>query len=133
MEPSIPKRLFNQFTAPDDTAAIQHLESLVGGGGKTFENQFLEFKRGRVQKVGDPWSRELSAFANTGGGVVVWGIGTNKENGVEYADTIEKVPDPLALQLPIDARIKEQIATETQHGATARISLQPPKELLQIR
>lgn len=114
MEPSIPKRLFDDITTAGEAAAIRHLESLVSSDEKTCEGQFLEFKSGRTQKVGEAWSRELSAFANTGGGVVVWGIGTERHDGVDYASKIEKVPNPLTL--------KAQLEKQLQHGTDPLVS-----------
>ncbi len=109
-EPSIPRRLFDAITAHSEAAAIDYLESLVSADEKTFEDQYLEFKGGRVRKVGDPWSRQLSAFGNTDGGVVVWGIGTERENGVDYASVLDKVSDPLSLKAELEKDL--QHATE---------------------
>jgi len=114
MEPSIPKRLFDEITGAGEAAAIQYLESLVTSAEKTFESQFLEFKSGGTHKVGEAWSRELSAFANTDGGVVVWGLRTERHDGVDYASTLEKVPNPLDL--------KAELEKQLQHGTDPPVS-----------
>jgi hypothetical protein len=99
MEPSLSRRQFDEFIAGGETAVIARLEGLIDAAApKRFEDQFLEFKAGRATKVDDSWSRALSAFGNTDGGVIIWGIKTSKAQGVDYASAIDKVPDPLAMK-----------------------------------
>ena len=114
MEPSVPKNLFEEIARNGEAAARQHLESLVNSDEKTFETQYLEFKSGRTQNVGDPWSQELSAFANSDGGIIIWGIGTARHNGVDYAATIDHVAKPL--------RLKGELEKYLQHGTDPPLS-----------
>jgi hypothetical protein len=47
---------------------------------RTSEDEFLEFKGGRIDDnaVKKYWSQALSGFANTGGGMVVFGVSTDR-------------------------------------------------------
>src|SRR4051812_5584309 len=65
------------------------------------ENEYLEFKR----VAHDPenqrfWSEALSGFANTEGGLLVWGIGTGKvmppggDRRIDVATELKPLPAP---------------------------------------
>lgn len=71
---------FNQICAKDDTYAF--LESLAVTDPPTIETEWLEFKgcdRISESQIKSYWSEALSGFANTGGGVLVWGLDARKE------------------------------------------------------
>lgn len=65
--------LFKQIVEADDPAAA--VNDLIET--KQPETEYLEFKgAGKIQdkQVKELWSKNLSAFANTSGGVLIWGI-----------------------------------------------------------
>src|SRR5438477_378739 len=79
--PSRAREYFERFTAAN---AAEMLQALVRSETKTYEDEQLDFKHGnpREHDVDPIWSKALGAFANSQGGVVVWGIRAERhENG----------------------------------------------------
>ncbi len=93
------RSLFEKFTAPD---AVAFLASLPTKPDKTFESDWLDFKRGRSQEQDIPriWSKILGAFANNEGGVVVWGVVAEKDpvTNIDAVQSLDAVPDIYALK-----------------------------------
>src|SRR5208337_179338 len=54
-------------------------------------------KPGAVDFIKETWSKALSAFANSAGGVLIWGIHAAKKDGVDEAQSFRLVPNPKAL------------------------------------
>jgi hypothetical protein len=76
---------------------------MVNSTPPTFEEEWLDFKGAAAippDKVKEIWSKALAGFANTGGGVLVWGIDARKDRttGVDCASALSLVPDPNALK-----------------------------------
>ena len=80
-------RLFYDEALGKNHQAFAFLASLVGAGEAAGENAWRDYKAaGFLGRTGDPnkekekikciWSENLSAFANTGGGVLIWGLQT---------------------------------------------------------
>ncbi len=91
------------------TDGLPFLKKLTNSNPPTFETDWLDFKGGErlddqrvVKKI---WSEALSGFANTEGGVVVWGIDARKdrETGVDSASGLSLVEKPEAFV----SRLKE--------------------------
>jgi len=84
-------RKIEALAEPDRTRFVEEWAAT-----KARETEYLEFKRvSDDNTVKKAWSEALSGFANTEGGILVWGIGTEK------------------LKLP-DADRKIDVATETK-------------------
>jgi hypothetical protein len=89
-------RLFFDEVLGKREDAFNFLASLLGGGEAAAENGWRDYKQAEFlsrvppaegkQRVKEIWSENLSAFANTGGGVLIWGIQTKG-----------KIPDKLSL------------------------------------
>jgi len=90
-------RLFFDQVMGEKENAFLFLASLVDGGEEAAENGWRDYKEaGFLGKTGNEdkekqsiktiWSENLSAFANTGGGVLIWGFHTKG-----------KIPDKLSL------------------------------------
>jgi len=104
--PSRGEDWFRDLQAQSNQAAF--LKSLVNSTPPTFEDEHLDFKG--ADKLTDTdikrlWSKSLSGFGNTAGGVLVWGIDARKDNatGVDCASGLSLVPDPPVLL----SRLKE--------------------------
>jgi hypothetical protein len=74
------------------------------------EHEFCECKTG---KIGDSdafkhWSKALSGFANTAGGVLIWGIDV-RERGTDKIRALELCDDPAKLQERLRACILEAV------------------------
>ncbi len=78
--PSIAKEFFLKITCdPDPVAAIK---KLTGSTSPTFETEWRDFKGAAQindQDAKKIWSKVLSGFANTQGGVLIWGIDARKD------------------------------------------------------
>jgi hypothetical protein len=83
----------------------EYLRSLVKSNPPSFESEWLDFKGAaqltatrqppevagkNAEKVKEIWSEALSGFANTQGGVLVWGIDAPKDpaTGIDAASTV---------------------------------------------
>ena len=70
MDSSAAQSYFDQITSAADPAGF--LALLVGATPPTFETEWLDFKGdARPEHVQKIWSKALSAFANTEGGVLI--------------------------------------------------------------
>jgi hypothetical protein len=83
------------------------IRALISPQSPTFEDDHLDFKttfdQGKGipladEKIKEMWSEALGGFANTGGGLIVWGIDARKVNGVDAAMKEILVPDVFAFQ-----------------------------------
>jgi hypothetical protein len=103
--------------------ALELLKSLPTLPEKTFENDWLDFKSGKVQDadIKKIWSKIIGAFANNSGGVVVWGLIAKKDSvtGIDAVSGIELVPDVFALKSRL---------MELRHGAN-----DPPVANIEIK
>jgi len=84
------------------TDGLPFLKTLINSDPLTFETDWLDFKGGERlddQHVKRIWSEALSGFANTEGGVLVWGIDarTDPVTGVDCASRLSLVKNPEAL------------------------------------
>lgn len=112
---SLPGDLFSRLADGD---ALRQILDMVEGPEKAIESEWLEFKAFPWADFSDPakgcepknlkdpsrdfiketWSEVLSAFANTQGGVLVWGIKAAKNaDGIDHAEKFELVPNPKQL------------------------------------
>lgn len=69
---SAARQFFDDVFTQEDPFA--YLAAFVGSDPPTFETEWLDFKG---HDEGDPlriWSEAVSGFANTAGGVLVWGL-----------------------------------------------------------
>jgi hypothetical protein len=104
-------QFFEEFKANDIPGREAFLRKLFDAADPRFETESLDFKgcqwidasTGNVEylapnKVKELWSKALSAFANTGGGVLVWGIEARNDQAtkVDAASDFARVKDPLA-------------------------------------
>jgi hypothetical protein len=91
--------LFEKYS---NTNAVSLLQSLPNLPEKTFENDWLDFKSGKTkdQDLKKIWSKIIGAFANSEGGVIVWGVIAKKDSvtGVDAVSDLELVPDVFALK-----------------------------------
>jgi hypothetical protein len=121
--------------APSDRASA--LRNMVGSSPPTFEEEWLDFKSGvhgppakpeplSEGKIKEIWSTALAGFANTGGGILIWGIDARptatagNERKVDAASDLRLVPHPDALKSDL---------TRLHHTATdppiAGVSIEP--------
>jgi Putative DNA-binding domain len=99
--PSLAQYFFDEIKNAADPFCF--LSSLVNSTPPIFEEEWREFKRADDIKSDDVqrnWSKALSAFANTGGGVLIWGIEAKRNPGSERdcASGLALIDDPAALK-----------------------------------
>ena len=89
--------LFDRFTGAE---GIANIRALVGQTPRVFETNWLEFKGGKAQLATDEhlktlWSKALGLFANSGGGILIWGIRADRDpaTGIDAVQAEEPVPD----------------------------------------
>jgi hypothetical protein len=96
MQPSQAKHFFEQVrTAPDSSS---FLRSLISSTEPTYETEWLEFKGGASlldNELKKTWSEALAGFANTQGGVLIFGIDArqDRETGIDAACGESLVPN----------------------------------------
>lgn len=100
------ERLKNHTGFADQVAAVRALVNLAD---PVFETEHLDFKAACAPPANTPipdanvkktWSEALAGFANTSGGILIWGIDARKPAGsdVDAANGFLLVPDPNALR-----------------------------------
>jgi hypothetical protein len=94
--PSLAKSFHQRFL--DSGNQVAFLRNLVNSDPLTFETDWLEFKpyphRNPDDTIKEIWSKDISAFANTQGGVLIWGIQARHVRRVDAARGFRLVPDP---------------------------------------
>jgi hypothetical protein len=99
--PSLAQSFFDEIrNAPDK---IPFLSALVNPTQPRFEEEWLDFKQAPDLNSNDVqrnWSKALSGFANTGGGVLIWGIEAKKDptTGIDCAFAVALIDNPAALK-----------------------------------
>jgi len=106
--PSIAKDLFKQIISHDGAAdSVSYLRAMVNSNPPTVETEFLDFKGASVKgnpipdsDVKKTWSEALAGFANTSGGVLIWGIDAREAPGtkVDHASGFGLCLDPNGLR-----------------------------------
>ncbi len=79
MKPSQPRNFFNQLREGGQPA----ITALYSGYFKSNEEDWFECKG--FEKIPDDdikaiWSKNIAAFANTGGGILIWGLNARKDS-----------------------------------------------------
>ena len=110
------EQLFHEIVSATDRIAV--LRAMVSTASPTFEEEWLDFKSGTdgpgppappvdlsADTVKKLWSTALSGFANTGGGVLIWGIDarsmplpSDPTKKIDAACGFRLVPHPDALR-----------------------------------
>jgi hypothetical protein len=111
--------------------AFAFLASLVDGGDAAAENGWRDYKEAgflgktgnadqEKEKIKSIWSEYLSAFANTGGGVLIWGFHTKG-----------KIPDKLSLALDCEqlADLLRSLANDATEPYVAGVEIRAIKNL----
>ena len=103
--PTLGQDWFSELKKRPDADRHAYLAGLVKSTPPTYEADWLDFKVGDDPVIPDKkrlaedqkkvWSKVLSAFANCGGGVLVWGIKAEKDKvtGIDAANDCCPVPD----------------------------------------
>jgi hypothetical protein len=93
------QHLFEKYT---NANSVDFIKSLPNLPEKTFETDWLDFKSGKskdedIKKI---WSKAIGAFANSEGGIIVWGVSAKKDQitGIDAVNGIELVPDVCAFK-----------------------------------
>ncbi|WP_165227275.1 RNA-binding domain-containing protein [Aquisphaera insulae] len=103
--PSLARGFYEQFLGTSDKPGF--VRGLVNSTPLTFEKEWLEFKVCPVdtanpqkaeQKLKTLWATNLAAFANTEGGVLIWGIKAKEVDKIDAACGVEMVPRPEELR-----------------------------------
>jgi Putative DNA-binding domain len=93
------QHLFEKYT---NANSVDFIKSLPNLPEKTFENDWLEFKSGKArdEDIKKIWSKAIGAFANSEGGIIVWGVSAKKDQttGIDAVNGIELVPDVCAFK-----------------------------------
>ncbi len=98
------QEFFEKITTSDPLARLM---ALIDTNNPTFETDWLDFKaehhdpKQRDKSNRACWSECLSAFANTGGGVLIWGIDARRAKvegrELDCATEIKPISDPIKL------------------------------------
>lgn len=104
--PSIAKRFYEQLLAQPEPFA--HAMAWVNANPPTVETEWLDFKAGHeitedaIKRI---WSKALAGFANTQGGVLVWGFDCRK-TGDPAVDQVQ-APSLIASPDAVASRLME--------------------------
>jgi hypothetical protein len=101
--------LFFEALPADNAAAYQQLASMVIGEPQ-LEAEWIDYKSGLADDtaVKKHWGKALSGFANSSGGLIVWGIATRSmPGGLDAPSHLELVTDAAKLE----ARLSQLVNT----------------------
>ncbi|MGA2871231.1 MAG: ATP-binding protein, partial [Verrucomicrobiota bacterium] len=91
--------LYEKFTG---SGAAQLLMGLPNGTEKTYENDWLEFKGGKTEgeDLKKAWSKAICSFANSEGGILIWGLrcAKGKTSNIDAVSELDLVKDINALK-----------------------------------
>ena len=79
---------FYQSLPADDSKAFDKLKAIVDDENPLKEAEWIDYKSGFDQKAKEHWSKALSGFANSGGGILLWGIQTKTRDKYDVPDAI---------------------------------------------
>jgi len=96
-KPSNARDFFNKLTRDSNPSAA--IQRLVNATPPVFENEWLDFKgAAQIDDAGTKktWSEALAGFANTQGGVLIWGVDARKDQatGIDAACGLSFVKNP---------------------------------------
>lgn len=119
--PSVAKNFFLTITRDADPVAA--IKRLVGATPPEFETEWRDFKGAAQisdQDIKKTWSKALAGFANTQGGVLIWGVDARKDHatGIDAASSLSLVKNPSAFKSRLN---------ELHHQAT-----EPPVQGVEI-
>jgi hypothetical protein len=104
--PTNARAFFDDFLNKSDRYAF--LAGLVTTPPSVFETEWLDFKGNPQPKdVLKTWSEAVSGFANTEGGVLIWGIDCRKVGTVDAASGLSLIGNPLALKSQLHTNINQ--------------------------
>jgi len=121
--PSNARALYEQIIAAPDRG-LSFLQDLVTTGAQ--ENEWMEFKGAqqldaKEDNVKEIWSKALGAFANSSGGLLIWGINAPQKtaNGISPAKDAAKLADRLGetLNSVIQPHVPGVLITPVLHGS----------------
>jgi hypothetical protein len=101
--------------------ALEHVESYISSGQE--ENLHLDFKTvadARLERDDRKnLAKAIAGFANSDGGLIVWGVATARNGGVEYATGLEPI-SPLSTFMAKLNQCTGEAANPTVHGVDHR-------------
>ena len=116
LRPSNAEDYFQKIVSEPDPYSF--LEALTKSDPPTVETEWLEFKGAdkiSESEVTKYWSKALSGFANTAGGVLVWGVDARKDqDGIDYASALALAPDPVKLTQQLKERSPQRRVTTVE-------------------
>jgi len=106
--PSIAESVFKKLEAMDAPSRVGFLQKYCDD--QQHETDWMDFKSGSyIKKVDDrwideTWSKFLSAFSNSGGGILIWGVETKEDtkSKKDCAAILSPVPRPGELLTRLD-------------------------------
>jgi len=109
MQANSPSRARSYFDQIGLSAnGVKFLNGLVGSETPTFESEFLDFKGGfnldlKSEDLQDLWAKNLSCFANSDGGVLIFGIEApkGKAKNLSLVQDVEGLVQRLKSLLPV--------------------------------
>lgn len=72
----------------ENSKAFKLLEDIVEDENPLKEAEWIDFKSGYDLNAKEHWSKALSGFANSGGGILLWGIQTKTKDNYDFPDKI---------------------------------------------
>ena len=103
----------------DSKEAFAKISSLIDEDSPEREAEWLDYKNGKdipldttagKDKIRELWGKALSGFANSGGGLVIWGIQTKTVDNHDVPKSLALVPKPEQLE----GLLKNYLGTEVE-------------------
>jgi hypothetical protein len=79
---------FFQSLPANEAEAFVTLKALVDDENPLKEAEWIDYKSGHDKKAKEHWSKGLSGFANSGGGILLWGIQTKPKDKYDIPDKV---------------------------------------------
>jgi len=93
------KEFFNKINDMNDADGFQFIKNLINTESPTYESDWIDFKGAEQlddKKPKEIWSKAISGYANSGDGILLWGIDARKDEStnIDCARSLSLVKNP---------------------------------------
>lgn len=101
--------IFFDSLSQNEIEVFSYLENTIQNPEVWCETEWIDFKNGRDGNAKEHWSKALSGFGNSGGGVLIWGIQTKRKDDHDVPANLALVQNPRKLEGQLKEWLKSTV------------------------